>query len=525
MSKIDHPVMLIVLDGWGHSDDTQYNAIHSANKPTWDRLWEHHPHMLIRCSGTDVGLPDAQMGNSEVGHMHLGAGRTVNQDYTRISLAVEEGDFFDNAALKPALDEAAANDKAFHILGLLSAGGVHSHEEHIMALIEFASRRGVKRVYVHAFLDGRDTPPKSAQESIAVVQRKCEETGIGRIATLVGRYYAMDRNKNWERTREAYELIVDGRGLYENSDPLLALDQAYERGESDEFVKTTVICREGLPRARVEDGDVMVFANFRADRARQLTAAFTDAEFAGFERSRVAKIAAFISMTSYGAQFDLPTMFPPTELPNTYGDWVAGLGLRQLRISETEKYAHVTFFFNGGLEKAAPGEDRILIESPDVATYDLKPEMSAAQVTDALVEAISKRHYDTIICNYANADMVGHTGDFEATVRCIETLDKCLERVVAAAGEAGMEILITADHGNAEKMRTVPTKHERGQAHTAHTSNLVPLIYIGRAAEMAPSGCLSDIAPTMLSLMGLDIPPEMTGRPLVAVKDNKQYAA
>ena len=517
--------MLIVLDGWGHSDDTQYNAIHSASKPTWDRLWNDYPHMLICCSGQDVGLPDKHMGNSEVGHIHLGAGRTVDQDYTRISLAIQDGEFFDNPALRLPLERAGANGKACHLLGLLSPGGVHSHEEHIMALIELAARSGVKRVYVHAFLDGRDTLPKSASESIQRVQRKCAELGVGRIATLVGRYYAMDRNKRWERTRAAYDLLVDGRALYECSDPLLALDQAYQRGESDEFINTTAIISDRLQRVQIADGDVIVFANFRAERARQLTTAFTDPSFSNFERARVADIDTFITMTSYGAQFDLPVAFPPTELPNTYGGWVAAHGLHQLRIAETEKYAHVTFFFNGGVEKAACGEKRILIPSPDVATYNLKPEMSAVGVTDALVEAISSQTFDTVICNYANADMVGHTGDFEATVSCIETLDKCLERVVAAARDAGMEILITSDHGNAERMRTVATKRERGQAYTAHTSNLVPLIYIGRKAEMAPNGCLSDIAPTMLSLMGVEIPPEMTGHSLIVLEDSEQCAA
>lgn len=525
MSKVDHPIMLIVLDGWGHSDETQYNAIHSAKKPTWDRLWHDNPHMLISCSGHDVGLPDEQMGNSEVGHMHLGAGRTINQDYTRISHAIEDGGFFENPALTTALQRAATNGKAFHVLGLLSPGGVHSHEDHIMALIDLAGRCGVERVYVHAFLDGRDTPPRSAAESIRRVRQRCEDSGIGRIATVIGRYYAMDRNNNWDRTRVAYDLIVDGSAQFECNDPLHALELAYERGENDEFVKATAIVSEQQPRTRVDDGDVVAFANFRADRARQLTSAFTDDAFSDFERARVAAIDAFITMTSYGAQFDLPTAFPPIDLHNTYGECIAARGLRQLRIAETEKYAHVTFFFNGGLEKPAPGEDRVLIPSPDVATYDLKPEMSAAEVTDALVEALSGRTYDTVICNYANADMVGHTGDFDATVRCIETLDACLERVLAAAAEAGMEVLITADHGNAEKMRTDTTTQQSAQAHTAHTSNLVPLIYVGRAADMASGGCLSDIAPTMLSLMGLEIPDEMTGRPLISLKDSEQYAA
>ncbi len=522
MSKVDHPVMLIVLDGWGHSDDPAFNAIAAANTPNWDRLMRDYPHELIRCSGTDVGLPDAQMGNSEVGHMHLGAGRTINQDFSRISLAIADGEFADNAAWTPAMQRAAADDKAVHILGLLSPGGVHSHEEHMLALVDAAARQGVTQIYLHAFLDGRDTPPRSAADSINRVTTHCEKLGAGRIATLVGRYLAMDRNTNWERTREAYDLLVDGKAEYTAATPLAGLEAAYKRGENDEFVKTTTIVPDGGSAVCINDGDVAIFANFRADRARQLTAAFTDPGFDEFTRKRVPALAAFITMTSYSADFDVPTAFPPIELKNTYGEWVAAHGLNQLRIAETEKYAHVTFFFDGGIEQAAKGEDRILIDSPAVATYDLKPEMSAAEVTDALVAAIDRQHYDTIVCNYANADMVGHTGDFDATVRCIETLDACLGRVVASAVANGMEILITADHGNAEKMRDGA---EAKQVHTAHTSNLVPLIYIGRQGKIAANGCLSDIAPTMLMLMGLKRPPEMTGRPLIALKDEEQVAA
>mgnify|MGYP003630216153 FL=1 len=522
MSKVDHPVMLIVLDGWGHSDESAFNAIKAANTPNWDRLMRDYPHELIRCSGTDVGLPDAQMGNSEVGHMHLGAGRTINQDFTRISLAIADGEFADNPAWKPAMQRAATDNKAVHILGLLSPGGVHSHEEHILALVDAAMRQGVTQIYIHAFLDGRDMPPRSAADSIKRVTEHCGQLGAGRIATLVGRYLAMDRNSNWERTREAYELIVDGTAEFSAATPLAALEAAYSRGENDEFVKTTTVVPDGTTAVRMNDGDVVIFANFRADRARQLTAAFTAPDFSGFDRARVPALGSFITMTSYSTDFDVPVAFPPIELKNTFGEWVAAHGLNQLRIAETEKYAHVTFFFDGGIEQAANGEDRILIDSPDVATYDLKPEMSAVEVTDALVAAIERQYYDTIVCNYANADMVGHTGDFDATVRCIETLDACLGRVVASAVANGLEILITADHGNAEKMRDGA---QAKQVHTAHTSNLVPLIYIGRPGKIAANGCLSDIAPTMLTLMGIERPAEMTGRPLVALNDEKQAAA
>lgn len=525
MAKIDHPVLLVVLDGWGHSDDTQYNAIHSARKPAWDAMWSDCPHTLIRCSGLDVGLPDDQMGNSEVGHMHLGAGRLVYQDFTRISKAIEDGEFATNGVLLSAMRRAAASGRAVHLLGLLSPGGVHSHEEHIVALMAMARDCGVAQLHVHAFLDGRDTPPQSAGASLQLIGMKAAELGLGRIASIIGRYYAMDRNKNWERTRQAYELLVDGHPLHEAADPLIALDQAYARGETDEFVKATAIVPAGGSPTRIADGDVVVFANFRADRARQLTSALTAPAFDHFARPRPPALAAFVTMTDYGAQFSLPVAYPTMDLANTLGEVVARAGLRQLRIAETEKYAHVTFFFNGGEEQPFEGEDRVLIPSPQVATYDLKPEMSAAELTDALVAAIAARRYDCIICNYANADMVGHTGDFEATVKCIEALDACLGRLRLACAAAGMEMLITADHGNAERMRSIATKHDPGQPHTAHTSNLVPLLYLGRPAELAPSGSLADIAPTMLALMGLPQPAEMTGRNLVKLLDRAQCAA
>ncbi|MCG3201146.1 MAG: 2,3-bisphosphoglycerate-independent phosphoglycerate mutase [Gammaproteobacteria bacterium] len=519
MTPPHQPLLLIILDGWGYSDNTQYNAIHNANKPVWDRLWENCPHMLISASGIDVGLPNEQMGNSEVGHMHLGAGRVIDQELTRIGKAIEDGHFFENGTLLAAFGKAASGGKAVHILGLLSPGGVHSHEDHVLALMEMAARSGVRRVYVHAFLDGRDTPPKSAANSIQRVMMKFTELGrCGRIASIIGRYFAMDRNKNWGRTEAAYNLIVDGLAMYEAADPLIALDQAYHRNETDEFMRSTAIIPRDQPRARIEDGDVIVFANFRADRARQLTQAFIEPFFTGFKRARVPAPQNFITMTSYSDDFQVPVVYPPSRIKNSFGEYIAGLGIHQLRIAETEKYAHVTFFFNGGDERVFQGEDRILIPSPHVATYDQKPEMSAAEVTDELIKAIESRRYGAIICNFANADMVGHTGVFEAAVKAIETLDHCLGRIEEAARAAGMEILITADHGNAEKMREVSTKKVVGQTHTAHTRNPVPLVYIGREATMANDGTLSDIAPTMLSIMGLAPPAEMTGRALVIPK-------
>ncbi len=512
------PLILIVLDGWGQSDTTEYNAIHSAYKPVWEDLWALYPHTLLRCSGLDVGLPDKQMGNSEVGHMHLGAGRVIYQEFTRISQAIEDGTFFKNPTLITSFDRSAREGHAVHILGLLSPGGVHSHESHLLAVMELAARRGVKKVYLHAFLDGRDTPPKSAAESLRLALAKCNELSSGRIASLIGRYYAMDRNNRWQRTEAAYALIVEGRALYEETDPFIALDRAYARGRTDEFVEATAILPRGEQAVRVEDGDVVVFMNYRADRARQLTRAFIDKDFKHFNRGRVPAIEAFITLTRYSADYDLPVVFPPENLRNVFGEWIAKQGLKQLRIAETEKYAHVTFFFNGGEERVFEGEDRILVPSPHVPTYDLKPEMSAYAVTDKLVEAIYSRKYDAIICNFANADMVGHTGNFEATVKAIEAIDRCLGRILGAVQDVGGELLITADHGNAEKMREVSTKMQPGQVHTAHTNNVVPLLYVGRPAKISGNGSLADIAPTLLYLLGLDSPPEMSGRSLITLE-------
>ena len=525
MASVKTPAMLIVLDGWGHSDDTAYNAIYSANTPIWDRLFSESPHLLIKCAGPDVGLPPAQMGNSEVGHMHIGAGRRIDQDLLRISKAIETGAFKRNDALIEACQIASERRSAVHIVGLASPGGVHSHEAHILALADLALAQGARQVYVHALLDGRDTPPKSAAGTLERIARHCAGLGNARIASIVGRYYAMDRNTHWNRIEPAYDLIMSGRADFEATDPLAGLEMAYARSESDEFVSATVIRDAETASHLIEDGDVVIFANFRADRARQLTAAITRTDFDFFERKHQPALGAFVTMTDYGDQFDLPVAFKAIDLPNSFGSVIAQHGLRQLRIAETEKYAHVTFFFNGGEERVFKGEDRILIPSPEVATYDLKPEMSALEITNALIGALEKREYDAIICNLANADMVGHTGNFEATVKCIETLDGCLGRIIEAARLSGVEVLITADHGNAEKMRSASVDTEPGDPHTAHTTNLVPFVYIGRKANIASEGNLCDVAPTMLTLMAIEIPEEMTGKSLLSIVDSAQDAA
>jgi 2,3-bisphosphoglycerate-independent phosphoglycerate mutase len=511
MSTTPRPVAAIILDGWGYSEETESNAIYHAKKPVWDRLWAQYPHTLIKGSGAEVGLPSGQMGNSEVGHLNLGAGRVVYQEFTRVSRAIRTGSFFTNQTLTDAVDLAKANDKAVHILGLLSDGGVHSHEDHICAMVRLAVERGARKVYLHAFLDGRDTPPKSAETYISKMQALFDELGNGRFASIIGRYYAMDRDHRWPRIQAAYDLITQAKADYQAPDALSALAAAYERDESDEFIKATAIVPAGGSPIRMLDGDVVVFMNYRSDRARQITRPFIEPDFDCFQRTVAPKLGTFVSLTEYSADFDVPVAFPPERLKNVFGEYIASQGLRQLRIAETEKYAHVTFFFNGGREEVFEGEDRILVPSPNVATYDLQPEMSAFELTDKLVEAIESGKYDAIICNYANPDMVGHTGNFAATVKAIEALDQCLGRVVEAILAAGGEALITADHGNAEQM----SNHESGQAHTAHTVNPVPLIYVGRPAQLAESGSLCDVAPTMLQLMALDTPEEMGGHSLV----------
>lgn len=509
------PAVLLIMDGWGYSENAQSNAIMAADTPVWDRLWANCPHTLISTSGAEVGLPDGQMGNSEVGHLNLGAGRVVYQEFTRVSRSVRTGSFFTNRTLVDTVDRVIAADKAVHIFGLLSPGGVHSHEEHIHAMARLAVERGARRVYVHAFLDGRDMPPKSAAASLQAMDRVFAELGRGRIASIVGRFYAMDRDSRWDRVQQAYDMLVLGQGEFTATDAAQALQQAYERGETDEFVKTTCIVPPGETAATIEDGDAVLFMNYRSDRARQLTRTFIDPAFDGFERARVPQLSCFVSLTEYSKEFDIPVAFPPERLENVFGEYIARLGLRQLRLAETEKYAHVTFFFNGGREQVFEGEERILVPSPKVNTYDLKPEMSAPEVTDALVDAIKSGKYDAIICNYANSDMVGHTGNFTAAVAAIEALDRCLGRVVEALRQVGGEMLITADHGNAEQMEDL----ENDQPHTAHTQNPVPLLYVGRAAQLDNHGALCDIAPTLLTLMGLAVPSEMQGHNLLEMTD------
>ena len=511
MSLNVKPIVLVILDGFGYSEEKEGNAIANAHKPTWDHLWKEYPHTLIRGSGAEVGLPAEQMGNSEVGHLNLGAGRVVYQEYTRVSRSIKTGSFFTNDTLVEAVEMAKETNKAVHILGLLSPGGVHSHEEHIHAMCQLAVERGQEKVYLHAFLDGRDTAPKSATDSIEKMENKFEELGSGRFASIIGRYYAMDRDHRWPRIQSAYDLITAGKSEFQAETALQGLEQAYARSENDEFVKATAIVPAGEKPVTIEDGDIVIFMNYRSDRARQITRPFIEDDFDAFERARKPKLGCFVSLTEYNSDYDIPVAYPAERLTNVFGEVISHLGMRQLRIAETEKYAHVTFFFNGGREEPFEFEERILVPSPNVATYDQQPEMNAIKVTDNMVEAIEGGKYDVIICNYANPDMVGHTGNFNAAVKAIETIDDCLARLVSSIEKSGGEMLITADHGNAEKMFDMET----GQPHTAHTTNPVPFVYIGREATMEMTGALSDVAPTMLYLMGLEQPTEMTGRSLV----------
>ena len=514
MTTTPKPLVLIILDGFGHSESHEYNAVYSAKKPVLDRLCASMPNGLISGSGMDVGLPDGQMGNSEVGHMNLGAGRVVYQDFTRVTKSIRDGEFFENPTICAAVDKAVAAGKAVHILGLLSDGGVHSHQDHLIAMAELAFKRGAEKIYLHAFLDGRDTPPRSAESSLKKFEEKFAALGKGRVASIIGRYYAMDRDNRWDRVEKAYDLLTLAQGEFQADTAVAGLQAAYARDENDEFVKATVIRAEGQPDAAMEDGDALIFMNFRADRAREITRAFVNADFDGFARKKVVNVD-FVMLTEYAADIKTAVAYPPASLVNTFGEWMAKNDKTQLRISETEKYAHVTFFFNGGVEESFKGEDRILINSPKVATYDLQPEMSSAELTEKLVAAIKSGKYDTIICNYPNGDMVGHTGVMEAAVKAVEALDHCVEEVAKAVESVGGQLLITADHGNAEQMRDPAT----GQAHTAHTNLPVPLIYVGdKNVKAVEGGKLSDIAPTMLSLMGMEIPQEMTGKPLFIVE-------
>ncbi|MFT6914803.1 MAG: 2,3-bisphosphoglycerate-independent phosphoglycerate mutase [Motiliproteus sp.] len=512
MSQSKSPTALIILDGWGISDSSQDNAIHAANTPVWDRLWAQNPHSMVATSGLAVGLPEGQMGNSEVGHMNIGAGRTVYQNFTRITKSVDDGTLFSNEVLLQAMDAAITEGRAVHLLGLLSPGGVHSHELHIQALCRMAVERGAKEVYVHAFLDGRDTPPRSALASIEALEATLAALGVGAIATLCGRYFAMDRDNRWDRVQRAYDAMTLGQGAFCQDSAVQALTDAYARDENDEFVQATVIVDSaGLPKGIVQDGDAVICANFRPDRSREITRAFVDQVFEGFERAVVPQLADFVMLTEYASSIAAACAFPPRSISNGLGEYMASLGKTQLRIAETEKYAHVTFFFNGGREQPYVGEERILVPSPNVATYDLQPEMSAPEVTDHLIEALASQRFDLLVCNFANPDMVGHTGNFAAAVEAVEAVDRCLGRVLDALEKVGGQALITADHGNVEQMRDAHT----GQAHTAHTLLPVGLIYAGPQAIRLADGCLADLAPTLLALMALAAPAEMSGRSLL----------
>jgi 2,3-bisphosphoglycerate-independent phosphoglycerate mutase len=500
--KRPRPVVLCVLDGWGHRAECEENAICQAKTPNWHRLMRQYPHALLEASELFVGLPKGQMGNSEVGHMNLGAGRVVMQDLPRIDQAIADGSLAKNERLHDFIGKLKAGGGKAHVMGLLSPGGVHSHQDHIAALVRLLEEAGIG-VAVHAFLDGRDTPPQSALEYV-------ERFGTGDIATVSGRYYAMDRDKRWDRVEKAWRALVMAEGE-RAPDPLAAIRQSYARGQNDEFMLPTVIGAY----AGMKDGDGLLIANFRADRVREIGAALLDPDFNGFARPRTVRFAAAAGMTQYSADLNrfLATLFPPEQLDETFGQVVAEAGLRQLRIAETEKYAHVTFFFNGGREIEFPGEDRILVPSPKVATYDLKPEMSAFEVTDKLVAAIDAGTYDVIVLNYANTDMVGHSGDLAAATKAVEAVDACLGRLAEAVERAGGTLLITADHGNAEQMRDPAT----GQPHTAHTLNPVPLLLVNPPAGIdgVENGRLADVAPTLLALLGLAQPQAMTGRSLI----------
>ena len=512
MTDAKKPVVLIVLDGFGYSDINQHNAIANAKAPVWQSLWQNAPHTLIATSGMAVGLPEGQMGNSEVGHMTLGAGRVVYQNFTRINKSISDGDFFSNPVYVEAIDKAIKNNKAVHVMGLLSDGGVHSHEDHLLAMMKMASERGANKLYMHVMLDGRDTPPRSAESALQKAEQAIERLESGKIASIIGRFFALDRDNRWDRVQAAYDLMVDGKADHIANSAIEGLRAAYERDENDEFVAATAICAAGETPVRIEEGDCVIFMNFRPDRARQITNALVREDFDGFQRNRKPALADFVMTTEYAADIPASCAFPPDNLVNSFGDVLAQHNKTQLRIAETEKYAHVTFFFSGGQEALYEGEERILIPSPDVKTYDMQPEMSAPEVTEKLVAAITGGKFDAIICNYANCDQVGHTGNYDAAIKAVEAVDACLEQVILAVRQVGGEALITADHGNVEEM----FDKESNQVHTQHTTLPVPLVYVGeRHTHLKSGGSLADIAPTMLALLQIEQPAEMTGCSLV----------
>lgn len=509
------PIMLLILDGWGYSEENHGNAILAAKTPNFDKLWEQQPHTLLDASGLAVGLPEGQMGNSEVGHLHIGAGRLAPQNLTRVNMSIDNGDFFLNSVLTETVDKVKQQGKALHIFGLLSNGGIHSHTRQIQAMIKLAAQHGLEKIFLHAFLDGRDTPPKSALIFINDVNETFAEVKCGQIASITGRFYAMDRDNRWERVQKAYDMLTQGKAEFHAKTAAEGLEMAYQRDETDEFVKPTCINAADAKSITVKDGDAIVFMNFRADRGRELSCAFTKQNFTEFERAKQPQLTEYVTLTQYAADLKVSIAFPPMELHHVFGQVVADQGLKQLRIAETEKYAHVTYFLNGGEEQTCPNEDRILIPSPKVETYDQQPEMSAIEVTEKLITAINQQKYDAIVCNFANPDMLGHTGIFDKTVQALETIDACLGQVIAALNKVGGEIVIIADHGNAEKMLNAET----GQPHTAHTTAPVPFIYVGRKAEIVNDNhaALTDIAPTLLYLMDIEPPTEMTGKSLIKI--------
>jgi 2,3-bisphosphoglycerate-independent phosphoglycerate mutase len=504
--KARKPLLLMILDGWGYRESSEHNAIRLGATPCWDEMWATDPHVLIETSGESVGLPAGQMGNSEVGHMNIGAGRIVYQDFTRIAQAIRDGSFHENPALCGAIDAAQASGGTVHVMGLMSPGGVHSHDDQFIETVKLAAERGAPAIAVHGYLDGRDTPPRSAEASIVRMQELLDSLPGATFSTLSGRYYAMDRDTRWDRVEKAYRAVTLAESDQHAATALEGLHEAYARDENDEFVLPTVIGDAG----GVKDGDVVIFINFRADRAREITMAFVNESFDGFEREKIG-LADFVTMTEYMAGLPVSVAFPPESLDRLLAQELADNGLAQLRIAETEKYAHVTFFFNGGEETPFPLEERILVPSPRVATYDLKPEMSAPEVTEKLVDAIHSDKFDVIICNIANGDMVGHTGIMDAALKAVVAVDDCLAQVRAAIDAVGGEMLVTADHGNIELMQDLET----GQSHTAHTTQAVPFLFHGRPATFNGAGSLRDIAPTMLALLGLKQPEQMTGRSLL----------